>query len=360
MINLENNWFEHIRRLSPIAEQEGKLTDEMLAIAYEQQWFKLFVPTAYGGPGKKLSEILKLEEELAYADGSLGWTVTLCAGAAWFAGFLEPQLAKEIFADPKVCFAGSGAVSGTAQESENGFVINGNWKYASGALHATIFTLNCILQDRNGNDILDENGQQKIKSFILKKDEVKILPGWSYFGLIATGSHAFEVNNIEIPSNRSFEINTEIKIADDGFDYPFLQLAETTLTVNSLGMTKHFIELVEDYFYNRSGLKRFTVEQTAFFNTQLATFKKDLEDKRSEFYFCFNESWQQLITNGKIEEITLNRVSKVSRELAHLCRNIVDMLYPYCGLEAAKKDTEINRVWRDLHTASQHALLTFK
>lgn len=361
MINHEKNtWFEQIRQLAPIAEQEGKLTDDMLKIAYEQQWFKLFVPVVYGGSGKKLPEILELEEDLAYADGSLGWTVTLCAGAAWFAGFLDPQLAREIFADPKVCFAGSGAVGGTARQTKNGYIINGNWKYASGALHATIFTLNCILQDMNGHDILDENGQEIIKSFILKKDEVKILPGWSYFGLVATGSHAFEVNNVEIPLNRSFEINTDIKIADDGFDYPFLQLAETTLTVNSLGMAKHFITLVEDYFYNRSGLKRFTEEQTAFFNAQLIAFKKDLDVKRTEFYLSFNESWKQLLDKGKIDEVILSKVSKVSRELAHLSRNIVDTLYPYCGLEAAKKDTEINRVWRDLHTASQHALLTFK
>lgn len=66
-----------------------------------------------------------------------------------------------------------------------------------------------------------------------------------------------------------------------------------------------------------------------------------------------------MINNGKIEEAVLKEVSRLSRELSHQSRNIVDTLYPYAGLEAAKKETELNRVWRDLHTASQHALLTF-
>ncbi|MFA9217817.1 MAG: hypothetical protein ACEQSK_12030, partial [Sphingomonadaceae bacterium] len=38
-------------------------------------------------------------------------------------------------------------------------------------------------------------------------------------------------------------------------------------------------------------------------------------------------------------------------------RAAVDELYPYCGLHAAREDSAFNRVWRDFHTASQHALL---
>lgn len=130
------------------------------------------------------------------------------------------------------------------KKQKEGYRINGHWKYASGALHATIFTANCSLQDEHGNDLFDEEGNSIIKSFILKRDEVEILSGWSYFGLVATGSHAFDVHDVEVPANRSFKINTEIKVADEGFNYPFLQLAETTLTVNNLGMARRFVDLM--------------------------------------------------------------------------------------------------------------------
>ena len=64
--------------------------------------------------------------------------------------------------------------------------------------------------------------------------------------------------------------------------------------------------------------------------------------------------------NGEINEDTLMEVSSISRKLAHACWKSAATLFPYCGLEAAKKESEINRVWRDIHTASQHALLTFE
>ena len=353
-------WQKTIFTFAAESEALGQLHPAILEIVYQKEWFKLYVPEIYGGLGKKLPEILRLEEELAYLDGSLAWTVTLCSGAAWFAGFLDPSLAREIFSDREVCFAGSGAVGGTARKIAAGYLINGHWKYASGALHATIFTANCVLQDDSGNDILDSDGNQTISSFILKKDEIDILPGWSYFGLVATGSHAFDVREKEIPANRSFTINKKMTpTGDEGFDYPFLQLAETTLAVNSLGMAKRFVDLVEHYFYNRSGFERYTNVQVAFFENQLKDCKYLLTTAREQFYKAFDLSWNQLIFDGLINENQLAEVSQLSRALAHQSRKVVDTLYPYAGLEAAKKETELNRVWRDLHTASQHALLTF-
>lgn len=354
------NWKEIVGKFSAISEGLGALHPEILELAYQEKWFKLFVPEIYGGAGKKLPEILRLEEELAEADGSLGWTVTLCAGAAWFTGFLDQRLAEEIFAEREVCFAGSGAVGGTAIKLENGYLINGYWKYASGALHATIFTANCTIKQMDGTDVLDEDGNPEVMSFILKKEEVEILSGWSYFGLIATGSHAFEVKDLLVPLNRTFKINNDIKVADQGFDYPFLQLAETTLAVNSLGMSRHFIRLADDSFFARSGIQRYSEEQVAFFTSELNGCKAEVESLRDQFYTAFDQSWDQLIQNGSIEEDQLQMVSRTSRKLAHACRRAADSLFHYCGLEAAKKESEINRVWRDIHTASQHALLTFE
>jgi len=353
------DWKDKIKALFAISEEMGALHPEILEIAYQKQWFKLFVPEVYGGAGMKLPEILRLEEELAELDGSLGWTVTLCAGAGWFAGFLDKQLAKEIFSDPKICFAGSGAVGGTAVETNDGYIIDGFWKYASGALHATIFTANCIIKTSSGEDLLDDEGKPLVKSFILFKDEVEIISGWSYFGLVATGSHAFKVERLLVPSNRTFVINDTIKIESEGFDYPFLQLAETTLAVNSLGMAIHFIALVEAQFKSRSGIGRYSETQIAFFNVELERWKKEVEHRRTAFYKAFDASWAELQSLKYISEETRMAVSKNSRILAHRCREAADALFPYCGLAAAQSETEVNRVWRDLHTASQHALLTF-
>ncbi|MCH5599545.1 hypothetical protein [Niabella ginsengisoli] len=63
---------------------------------------------------------------------------------------------------------GSGAVGGIAEQVKDGYVVNGFWKYATGAPHLTHFTANCYIQ-KDGKPILNEDGSKSIRSFSLRK-----------------------------------------------------------------------------------------------------------------------------------------------------------------------------------------------
>ncbi len=129
-----------IREHARDAEKLGTLHPLQMEIIHKNGWLNSFVPKEFGGLGLTLPEIVELEESISWADGSVGWMVTLCSGAAWFIGFLDADLSKEIIQGTEMCFAGSGAPNGTAELRKNGYEISGHWKYASGSLHATVFT----------------------------------------------------------------------------------------------------------------------------------------------------------------------------------------------------------------------------
>jgi alkylation response protein AidB-like acyl-CoA dehydrogenase len=341
------------------SEQLGRLSDQWLEGIYREKWFQLFVPRVLNGLGLTLPEALEVEESLAHLDGSLGWTVTLCAGAGWFVGFMDSDLSLEVFSDPKVCLAGSGFVGGKADLVGGSYCITGSWTYASGALHATHFTANCeILED--GQPLMDKKGNPVIKAFILKKEEVEILEGWNYMGMIATGSHAFKTADLCVPSNRSFSIlPEEARIPGLVYRYPFLQFAEATLAVNILGISKHLIDLIEESFWRRHAYRAFDQRQLKYFRRQLANHLQGIDKLRNDFYNQVGDSWKELEKEGGISVKTLQKTSRISRKLTQYCREANARLYPFAGLEAAKTHTELNRVWRDFNTVSQHALLTF-
>ncbi|MFN3998435.1 acyl-CoA dehydrogenase [Algoriphagus sp.] len=345
--------------LAAKSEKLGHITGEWLQEIYDQNLFKLFVPKELGGLELAFPEALRLEEKLAKLDGSLGWTVTLCAGAGWFVGFLDPNLGSEIFSDPKVCLAGSGYVGGKADLQGDSYTISGSWTYASGALHATHFTANCELLE-NGFPVLDKKGNPIVKALILKRDEVEILDGWSYMGMIATGSHAFKTENLRIPVNRAFEILPEkVTLPDPIYRYPFLQFAEATLTVNILGITRHLVDLIEETFWKRNDYRQYDKRHLNYFKKVSEKQNKKLKSLKKEFYEEVELSWKELQKEGKISKFNLKKVSKSSRKLTQSCREISGRLYPFAGLEAAKTHTELNRVWRDFNTVSQHSLLIF-
>ncbi|HSF55427.1 MAG TPA: hypothetical protein VLA71_16855 [Algoriphagus sp.] len=341
------------------SEKLGRLSDKWLQVIHDEKWFKLFVPQDLDGLGMTLPEALRLEEKLAKQDGSLGWTVTLCAGAGWFVGFLEEELRKEVFSDLHVCLAGSGFVGGKADLLGDNYVISGSWTYASGALHASHLTANCEILE-NGNPLLDKKGNPVVKAFILKKEEVEILDGWNYMGMIATGSHAFRTENLSVPCNRSFEILPEkVTLPDPVYRYPFLQFAEATLAANILGISRHLIRLIQESFWKRHEYRKYGKMHLRYFEKVFEKQNRRLEKLKKEFYSLIQESWKELEEKGEISKSTLKKVSRISRKLTQSCREINGKLYPFAGLEAAKTHTELNRVWRDFNTVSQHALLIF-
>lgn len=350
---LQPDWVKIIRQRSSEAESMAKLHSDQLAIIYEQGWFKILVPAIYSGREMTLPELVRLEESISWADGSVGWVVTLCCGAGWFGGFLQPEKAKTVFNDPKVCLAGSGAASGTATITKNGYIINGTWKYASGAHHATHFTANCIV--KNGDDTaLDEDRNPLISSFIFDSKDVEVFPAWKYVGMMGTGSDAFRVTNLGVTADCCFKIDPAAAVVKSSlYQYPFLQLAEATLAANISGIAIHFIDLCERIFKDKLTQKKYSDAQKNILKETLTRLHDELEIARSEFYKAVDSSWNN--TNDK----TLQAVSSTSRKLANTVRECVDQLYPYCGLQAANPESEINKTWRDIHTASQHSLLTF-
>src|ERR1700709_1993810 len=92
-----------IRDNAPEAEKMGMLHPEQLKVIYRENWFKLLVPKIYSGRQISLSDLVRLQEAISWADGSTGWVVTLCSGAGWFGGFLSPAIAQSIYKDPQVC-----------------------------------------------------------------------------------------------------------------------------------------------------------------------------------------------------------------------------------------------------------------
>ena len=352
---LKPQWVDLIRQHAPGAVCPSALPRAQLQLVYEQQWFNLLAPAAYGGLETHLPQLIKTEEALSWADGSLGWVVTLCCGAGWFGGFIDPAVAQQIYSDQQACLAGSGAATGTATITGDGYLINGSWKYASGVHHATHITVNCNIMAGH-QPILGTDGAPLILPFVLDRKDVQLLAGWKYIGMIATGSDAYRVNNLYVRNSRCFKIEADAAMINSPlYTYPFMQLAEATLAANLAGMAVNFIDLCGPAFQNKAtNLRRVNQANIAVMEEALLSATTLLDQSRLSFFEAVEASWQQPANEVLLKDVSIN-----SRVLAKIARECVDELYPYCGLLAASPDTEINRVWRDIHTASQHALLTF-
>jgi len=341
-LKMDNNHINLLRSVTMAAEAAGHLLPEQLQLIHGQGWFNLYNPLEWGGQEYSLPAAVQLLEKLASIDGSLGWVVTLCSGASMFAGYFQAEVRQEIVSTKHMCIAGSGLASGQAKKVPGGYEISGYWPYASGARHATHFTVNCILQGD------EESG--RARSFVFMKEEVTLHPHWNYMGLNATGGDAFSVNELFVRELRAFDIDTrQTKHPLAIYRYPFQQFAETTLAINTCGMCHHFLELLEPLAGRR--------HQSAQYNELFLSCKEKIKEVRQMFYGHVEASWQTIVEGGEIAASELQAISAASRKLSATCRESVSRLYPYAGMSAAQPSSAINQVWRNIFTASQHSLL---
>lgn len=310
----------------------------------ENNLWNLWVPKNYGGLELSLTEGLTKLKELARIDGSLGWTVTLCSGANYFIGNMDPETAQDIFLNTKksVCMGGSGGVFGTAEAQGDHYIISGKWRYATGAPYLSHFTLNAKIF-KNGNQSRNMDGSVEVLSFVVPREQVQIIYDWNTMGLKASATHSFEVKNIQVPSRFSFRYN-EFYQPQDIFKIPFSVFADLTLWVNYIGMAEHFL-----------------VEATDILSTsQIANLKEVISVTNQQVHLLSSEIENLLKNNGDFSDAYVRTVHKTAaRSVSDLTTEII-FAYPLLGIKACREDQQLNHIFKDYFTATQHHIFTKK
>jgi hypothetical protein len=340
--------------------QHKRLVAEQLEMIYEQNWFNIWVPRNYGGLELSLTEGFTLLEELAYLDGGLGWTVTLCSGANMFAGYLQPDRAKAIFSQHNVCWGGSGRVGGVANLVNGLYEISGEWQYATGAPHLTHFTLNCFIHE-NGVPLFDEERNPVVRSFFVDRDNVLIHYDWDTMGLECTASHSFSIDKLSVSPSNSFTISPEHRFSSSPlFAYPFLPFAEITLLANYMGMYRRFLDLVEKYFFEKSKNETWA-DKYAKDRFKLVDRKRTYLEQEIQLIREYSVvSWENFKVGQASNDAIFQQIHLQAHAIVKEIKSSVVELYPMVGIHGAQRENELNIVFRNLFTASQHSLLNIE
>ena len=314
-------------------------SDEVLAwIAKENLW-NIWVPQCFGGLEMSFSEGLNKLRSLAKMDGSLGWTVTLCSGANFFVGNLQKSVADDIFTNPErpVCFGGSGGVFGTAERDGDCYIISGTWKYATGAPYLTHFTLNAKIQE-NGKDIVQKDGTPMVRSFVLKKNQVEIIPDWETMGLKATATESFKVEKQWVHKKYSFVYN-EVHRPHPIFKVHFSIFADLTLWVNYVGMAEHFLEESKKISGSAEPTRQL-LAQVEIAGSLLMGFAAQIE--------------KSVAQGDTFSEKFINKVHDEASKSVKLLSQAILGTYPSLGILASTESHVLNQIFRDYFTATQH------
>lgn len=342
-----------IRGQSLEMERTGEVTSQILDFIHDKGLFKLFVPRELNGNMTPLPEALRIFEEAAWVDGSVGWLVNIGSGGGFFSSAMSPSVAEKVFARKEAVIAGSGFPSGVAKPVEGGFLVSGQWKYCSGSTHATVFTANAVIQKD------PPSPDPSIRSFILLPEQVRILKDWNAFGLKATASHSIGVEEVFVPEEMTFDlINNPHHFKDPIFSYPFAPFAQASFTVTAIGIGRHFLEEAKKLLeQNRDAWSASSTDRVPFVTGKIQEMEQCFTQKVGEFYQVVDLSWNRHLNQQILTEKDQQQIGLKCKETAQTALHCAGSVFPYLGIQAVIEETPVNRTWRDLQTACQHTLL---
>src|SRR5437867_2075421 len=184
---------EAARRLVP-AVVEGLIATGLCRLA---------LPRSLGGHEAEPVAALAVYEELAWADASVAWIAwnnqLVCLAGRYSAASVR----KEVFGDAGQLYASSTRPSGTAALVDGGVRVSGRWSLVSGCELAAWIPVMCVVADGRGPRKL-ASGAPDLRMAYIPNGSYRVLDTWHVGGLRGTGSHDIVVEDVFVPTERTF------------------------------------------------------------------------------------------------------------------------------------------------------------
>lgn len=345
-------------------EQLRRLPADLVDDLRSASMFRLFTPHVYGGQQLPLAEGLRVFADGGFHDGSTGWCLMIANTTALLAGSLPPVEAELIFGDPDAITGGFAApvgravMTGDLGDAEAELEVSGRWSWGSGTDHCTWIGGGALLVDRNG-DLVIANDRPQSRFVFMPADDIELLDTWHVAGLKGTASVDYRADGAVVPMDRAVALESRPVVVDDPL-YRFSTFGALALGVSSvmLGLARRAIEELVDLGTKTAFGSATMLAERAVCQTDLARADITLRSLWALVDDVVGGCWERL-DNGL--ETPTDEERRVLRQTASLCAEqaveIVSMCYRHGGGAAVFDDHPLQRVFRDVHVAQQHAMI---
>ena len=313
--------------------------------------FRLLLPASHGGAGVELPEAMRVYEALARIDGSVGWTVMI-GGGGWcdLAGLPRATFDALYAGGPDVIVAGVFAPTGSAVAVDGGYRVTGRWAFASGCQHSQWLYGNCM--EHVGDD-------HRMRVALFSPDEVEIEDTWHVSGLRGTGSHHFRVDDVFVPTERTFLVMED----EPCLDVPIVRIPPPALY--ALQIASVAVGIAQGALDDIVALARDKVPLLAstalaanpLFQYQLALADTQLRAARTLLHAEATAAWATAVDRAPFQNEQRAHIRSTVAWAASQAVAVVDAAYHAGGSHALYVTSPLQRRLRDIHAVTQHFLV---
>ena len=334
-------------------ERERRLSDTVVARIRESRFFHLLVPQRYGGTELPLPDYLALIQAIAEGDASTGWCVNQAAVYATMAARADPQTAAEIWGDPDTCVANGPPGNGRVTPATGGHRLSGRWEFSSGCRHA-----NWVAAATPIDGVLTVS--------MLPIGAVELVDIWQVQGLRGTGSFAFDVHDVFVPTRHTFAFTARLAEASPLYKIPVNLLFAAGFAAVALGNARHAIDAAVGLLTDKVAVfERQPARERGSVQFDVARAEATWGAARAYLGQAVASVWQSALVlppgesvTGAGRELVPTRDTRVALRLAathaiHCAADAVQTIYRLSGSTAIFAQSPMQRCFQDAHVITQ-------
>jgi alkylation response protein AidB-like acyl-CoA dehydrogenase len=317
----------------------------------------MFVPQAYGGLEVPPDVGCRVFETLAQGEASCGWVSFIGATSGTTLALIPEMTAREVFATPETMIAGVFAPNGRAEKTDGGFIVNGRWQWGSGTENAQ-WVLGGSLLMEDGKPMTDAAGNPRAHMMMFRADEVEFLDTWHVTGLRGTGSTDFQVTDVFVPEERAVAYLDPRNPDRPLYQFPNFTFLALGIAAVSLGIAR---AAIDELVSLASGKKRVgnskTMAEKTHTQLEVARAEASLRSARAFYYEAIDAAWS-LAAQGERVPMELRRDLRLATNHAvEASVKTVDAMYTLAGGTSVYNTSRLQRLFRDVHVATQHIMV---
>ena len=339
-------------------DKAGAFPQELYDELHRLGAFYALAPRRYNGLEAPLSVFNDIIYRSARGNGSMGWLVMVGASQGVGHGYFPQAVFEDMQRkSPRPKTRGVIAPKGKAVPVEGGYMVSGQWPFASGGPNPDFVSGNCIVF-RDGKPSITSEGVPEAIVALLPAERAKFLDTWHVLGMRGTDSCDVAFDEIFVPSERAYNIFTARNI----FDIPVaslplrvvLSFAHVAVALGiAQGALDDIVELAKTKaasMNHNAKLRDDPIFRHALGENHLRlTACKSMLDQVSDVAQAAADEGRQL----SAEETLTGRT--MAAYVTFECAKIVDWAYTAGGSSSVYDDSSLQRRFRDVHVATQHA-----
>ncbi|MGQ4615643.1 acyl-CoA dehydrogenase family protein [Nocardia sp. R7R-8] len=341
-------------------DRSGHISPAIFEQVVDAGLLRVCVPKRLGGEQQKLQTLLAISATLGRGCGSTAWVTQNISGTALLVGMFGERAQREVWeSNPDIGVCASQTMASAVTRVEGGYRISGRWGFLSGVEQAGWALLMM--------PIVEDPAAPEIGFALVPVAAGTVEPTWNVVGMRGTASNTLVLDDHLVPDHRVLSI-TKALAGDYATEYRDEALYRTPigpslglgLAGSPIGVAQGALEYVLKLADKRGIAYSTFASQSASTGFQVQVAEAALKiDTARLFAAQLARDLDDAATGRAALEYTDH--TRFRAAIGFACRQLreaMQILLSAHGTASFGEANPLQRMWRDVNTATSHGMLT--